>query len=170
MVNTKPVNDYTNEGLNFKYHTQEFIDVSEELRQVGHIGRMAKKNIGVVQDFYDGLEYLDEIYSEYFFHQKEIKELFEESEKLLNSKNYQRDLKSYREGKTNIRNSLYNYEYKIIKRLKKILKLISADTVNSELRPKPTKTKDKYPDIQNHTIKEIIAGFRGEEAPRKKKK
>lgn len=150
--------DYETE-LGFKYHTQEFTDASTELRDVGHIGRLAKKQIGTVQDFYDGLEYLDEIYSAYFFEKEQIAKKFLEAKKKLNSKEYKNDVIMFKEGKNSLYTNLKEYESKIIDDLKQILKIMSSDLVKSQLRPRPQIIDDdKYPDIENKTMKEILKG------------
>jgi len=152
----KPEENY-NSDLGFKYHTQEFLDVSQELRQVAHIGRLAKKQVGLVNDFYDGIEYLDEIYSEYFTNKEKIDEIFKFAEKKINDDKYKKDLERYNKGDTKLEKSLKEYEHKIIKSLKKVLKLISSDLVKSELRPRPNqKEKEKFSDIDNETVRKIF--------------
>lgn len=150
--------------LGFKYHTQEFLDVSQELRRVGHMGRLAKKQIGAVQDFLDGIEYLDEIYSSYFTDTKWVIEELKACEVLLERKPYRKMLNDYfsLEYEDNeLKERLLIYERAVIRRLKKIFKRISDDLVWAELRPRPSKIiKDEFADEENKVIKEIMAGVK----------
>lgn len=161
-------NNYDNSNydkeLGFKYHTQEFLDVSQELRRVGHIGRLAKRQVGMVQEFYDGIEYLDEIYSSYFSKPKEIQNNLEEIEKYIYDSKYQRDLREYLSldyEDDKLRNKIKSHELKLIKKLKQIFKNISDDLVWAELRPRPSKVqRDEFADEENKVIREIMAGVK----------
>lgn len=163
MAYRRDMTDISDKELSFKYHTQEFIDVSEELRRVAHIGRLAKREIGLVRDFYDSLEFLDEIYSSYFRDANEIAERLEKCERHLYKEEYLELLEKHYEEPSDkeIYKRLRKYEDEVIKRLKRILKTISEDLVWSELRPKPSeKRKEEFPEVEDKVLKEVMRGFK----------
>ena len=150
--------------LGYKYHTNEFVDAGQELRKVAIIGKNAKIQIGLVMEFFNSIEFLNEIYWSYFKDPKKIDEALEKAEKKLENSNYLNDLNKYERSPNNaqLRKSLADYELKIIKNLKQILKIISGDLVESEIRPKPTIiNKEEFPEIKNNVMKQVMKGFKG---------
>jgi len=152
-------NNIQNGELSFKYHTQEFIDVAEEIRKVGHIGRLAKRQPGLILQFLDSLEFMDELYSPYFKDKNKISTILEKNQDYLSAQKYSNLLSEYNRNPDE-KNYKYvqMYEQPSLKQLKKVFKMISNDLVQAELRPKPAVVEeDTTPDGDKTLIQEYKA-------------
>jgi hypothetical protein len=131
--------------LGFKHHVQEFSDLSEEIRYISNIGRVARLNVGQLVSYYEFIRHLNRIYSPYLRRPKEIYSILEKIEPKVYDKTYFEKLdRLSKTPRADIRNEIDKYENKVLNLLDKIFTEMSSDFVDCELRPKPTIKPKKF--------------------------
>jgi competence CoiA-like predicted nuclease len=144
-------------SLEFKRHEHEFYALRDDLKRIQQQSVECKKSIGSIKVYFNEVNALFNINSSYVYDKKKIEKELESINDKLNDSNYLKDIKNL--TPTN-EYRIKEFEYKLYKRIDKILRYMAESFVNFELRPKPIKTAKSIlnnPNLSNEERRQFYA-------------